>query len=83
MSPFGTEPTCRHVRLWSLLGAKRTWLGHSGIDAFDPTRTWPSPRKPPTPVPECYRHPPLFEGFCRAWAKQGHVPNEREEDEAR
>jgi len=25
--------------LWSLLGAKRTWLGHGGIDAFDPTRT--------------------------------------------
>jgi hypothetical protein len=25
--------------LWSLLGAKRTWLGHGGIDAFDPIRT--------------------------------------------
>ena len=34
-------------------------------------------------APECYRHPPLFEGFCRAWAKQGRVPDEREEDEAR
>src|SRR6266571_8446367 len=22
--------------LWSLLRAKRTWLGHGGIDAFDP-----------------------------------------------
>jgi len=26
--------------LWSLLGAKRTWLGHGGIDAFDPIRTF-------------------------------------------
>jgi hypothetical protein len=25
--------------LWSLLGAKRTWLGHSVIDAIDPSRT--------------------------------------------
>ena len=39
-------------------------------------------RKPPTPVPECYRHPPL-EAFCRVWAQQGHVPDEREEREAR
>ncbi len=45
MSPFGTEPTCRHVRLWSLLGAKRTWLGHSGIDAFDPKKSQQSRAK--------------------------------------
>src|SRR6266487_890679 len=25
--------------LWSLLGARRTWLGHSGIDAIDPFQT--------------------------------------------
>ena len=25
--------------LWSLMAAKRTWLGHGGIDAFDPFRT--------------------------------------------
>jgi len=39
------------------------------------------PRKPPTPAPECYRHPPL-EAFCRVWAQQGHVAAEREEGEA-
>ena len=39
-------------------------------------------RQPPTPVPECYRHPPL-EAFRRVWAQQGHVPSEREEREAR
>ncbi len=29
--------------LWSLLGAKRTWLGHSEIDAIDPKETWSEP----------------------------------------
>src|SRR6266699_3868814 len=32
--------------LWSLLGAKRTWLGHSEIDAIDPKAT--SPLSPPS-----------------------------------
>src|SRR6266566_252158 len=32
--------------LWSLLGAKRTWLGHGGIDAFDPERTSAAAARP-------------------------------------
>ena len=33
-------------------------------------------------APECYRHPPL-ETFAEFGRKQGHVPDEREEGEAR
>src|SRR5216683_1535419 len=45
--------------LWSLLGSKRTCLGHGGIDAFDPSETLVVrrndlyPRSIPAPLPKC------------------------------
>jgi hypothetical protein len=36
MSPFGTKPTCRHVRFMVAIGGKADVARTGGIDAIDP-----------------------------------------------